>query len=114
MYTKDELKNNKNLDMPVELIRPNFIDNNIQILNKPIIIQDDLLIIVPSMFKTEEIITWVQNAVSFIKAREYYFSIHPSSRNLIKPLNDLKIGKIDYEKDKYLTSIDIFQALTQL
>jgi len=109
-YSKDELKNNNNLDMPVELIRPNYIDNNIQILNKPIIIRDDLLIIVPSMFKTEEIISWVRNAVSFIKAREYYFSIHPSSTNLIKPLNDLKIGKIDHEKDKYLKKYRYFSG----
>ena len=110
LYSKDELKNNKNLDMPVELIRPNFIDNNIEILNKPIIIQDDLLIVVPSMFKTEEIISWVRSAVSFIKAREYYFSVHPSSSHLIKPLNDLKIGKIDHEKDKYLTKYRYFSG----
>jgi hypothetical protein len=110
LYTKDELKNDKNLDMPVELIRPDFIDNNIQILNKPIIIQDDLLIIVPSMFKTEEIISWVRNAVSFIKARKYYFSVHPSSSHLIKPLNDLKVGKIDHEKDKYLTKYKYFSG----
>jgi hypothetical protein len=110
LYSKDELKNNKNLDMPVELIRPDFIDNNIQILNKPIIIEDDLLIVVPSMFRKEEIISWVQKTVNYIKARKYYFSIHPSSSHLIKPINDLKIGKIDYKKDKYLMKYRYFSG----
>ena len=62
------------------------------------------------MFKTEEIISWVRNAVSFIKARKYYFSVHPSSSHLIKPLNDLKVGKIDHEKDKYLTKYKYFSG----
>jgi|TARA_B100001093_G_scaffold41707_1_gene35456 hypothetical protein len=110
LYSKDELKNNKNLDMPVELIRPDFIDNNIQILNKPIIIEDDLLIIVPSTFRKEEIISWVHKTVNHIKARKYYFSIHPSSSHLIKPINDLKIGKIDYKKDKYLMKYRYFSG----
>tara|TARA_B110000114_G_C15096661_1_gene401941 strand:+ start:833 stop:1885 length:1053 start_codon:yes stop_codon:yes gene_type:complete len=101
LYTKDELKDNKNLDMPVPLLRPEFIDNNVTNLKDIITLEDDILIIVPSMFKTEDIVSWVLNAVDVIKANNYYFSIHPSSGHLIEPINKLNLGKIDYEKDRY-------------
>ena len=110
LYTKEDLLHKKDLDKPVPVIRPitDNIFNRIELINKVISIENDLLMIVPADFGTQRCIKWILECKNIIKANRYFFSIHPNSKNLIKPVEDLGFGKIDYDKENYFTNYDHF------
>lgn len=111
LYTKDELINNQNLDRPVELIRPKYIENVIHNLDKPIIVNDDLLLVIPADYGVERIIQWIIDCKNAIHAKRYFFSIHPSSKYLIQHIEKLDFGKIDHDKNNYINKYECFAGM---
>ena len=110
LYSKEDLLHKKDLDKPVPLIRPTTknIFNRIEVINKVISIENDLLMVVPADFGEERCINWILKCKNIIKANRYFFSLHPSSKNLIKPIEELGFGKIDFDKINYFTNYDHF------
>ena len=111
LYTKEQLINDQNLDRPVELIRPKYVENVFENIDKPIIIDDDILLVVPADYGVDRIIQWIINCKSAINAKRYFFSIHPSSQYLIQHIDKLDFGKIDYDKDNYFKKYEYFAGM---
>lgn len=111
-YSKDELMNNQNLDMPVKLIREKYVNNIIHKVHEGIQINGDVLILVPADYGINTIIEWVINCKNTIHAKRYFFSLHPLSSDLMPHINNLNFGYIDDQKDNYLDKYEHFIGIS--
>ena len=111
-YSKDELMNNQNLDIPVKLIREKYVNNIIHKVHEGIQINGDVLILVPADYGINTIIEWVINCKNTIHAKRYFFSLHPLSSDLMPHINNLNFGYIDEQKDNYLDKYEHFIGIS--
>jgi hypothetical protein len=102
VYTAEQLSSASNLDYPGYLHRPKYVSNIIIKLASPIIINDNILIVVPTFNSAKQIIDWIYSVTKIIVGNKYFFSVHPSYPHLKKKLLELGIGEIDENKSKYL------------
>ena len=104
------LINDQNLDRPVILIEMKYVENVIENIDKPIIIDDDILLVVPQTMVSIELFNGLLTA-KVLLMQKIFFSIHPSSKYLIQHIDKLGFGKIDYDKDNYFKKYEYFAGM---
>ncbi len=102
VYSPVQLSEDSNLDYPGRLHRPRYEKNIMIKMVTPVVIDGDVLIVVPTFNLTEDVLTWVRDAIKLIVSKNYFFSIHPSYPHLKDKILGLRLGEIDDNKEKYL------------